>query len=77
MKLMDYIRTDGKPNGQQERLAERLGTSPAYVYQIAKWQMDPTAKGGRRPSPEVAKQIEIETRRLVRREALIWPEDYD
>lgn len=77
MKLMDYIRTDGKPNGRQEWLADRLKSSPAYVYQIAKWQMDPSAKGGRRPSPEVAKQIEKETAGLVRREALIWPEDYD
>ena len=63
MNLKEY--TD--QNGGYQRLADDIGTSYAYVYQMA--------NGIRNPSPKVARRIHAETNRMVSLEELrpdIW-----
>lgn len=53
MKLLQYLRPRGKPEGIDEILAEKAGTTPEYLWHIA--------KGNRKASPALAKRIEIAT----------------
>ena len=54
MKLSDYIKINGRP-----ALARLLGTSPAYISQLA--------HGHRKPSPRFALAIEHATHGTVSR----------
>lgn len=66
MDLLTYI----SDMNRRTQLAKACGTSPDYLWQVAKrWK-------GRRGSPELAERIEIETRRLghavVTKESVIF-----
>lgn len=54
------------PEGR-ERIAKEAETSVAYLYQIA--------GGHSRPSPEMAKAIDIATSGVVPRMELLYPEE--
>jgi hypothetical protein len=66
MDLLTYI----SDMGRRIALAEALGSSPDYLWQIA------TRWNGRKPSPKLAERIERETERLgpekVLKEPLIF-----
>lgn len=67
MKLLDYIRTDGRPNAAEKALAEAVGTNERYLWQIA--------TGRRKASPALAKRIETATGGKVKKAELrpdIW-----
>lgn len=73
MLLKTYL--DGLPRGGAAALAEAVGISTVYLYQIAARQ------GGREPGPELCVRIEAATLLQVRRWDLrphdwhlIWPE---
>ena len=73
MELRTYL--DSLPAGGITEMAGRLGISPVYLRQLAARQ------DGRQPHPELAVQIEADTRGLVMRWDLrpndwrgIWPE---
>jgi DNA-binding transcriptional regulator YdaS (Cro superfamily) len=54
MDLNTYI----SDTGRRSALAEAVGTSPDYLWQVA------TGWNGRKPGPDLAKAIERETERL-------------
>lgn len=73
MHLRPYL--DSLPLGGKVALAETLGISSVYLFQLAAGQ------GGRQPSPELCVRLEAITERHVRRWDLrpndwhlIWPE---
>jgi plasmid maintenance system antidote protein VapI len=53
--------------GEQKKLAEMLGISPKHFNDIL--------KGRRRPSPELA--VELERYTGIGRCAWLWPDEYD
>ncbi len=64
--LQDYFK---QPAALKQRvLAERLGISIAYMSQLK--------RGGRRPSAELARDIERETGGAVTRMCLLYPDEF-
>ena len=62
MKLEDYLNKMGP--AAVKRFSEQVGVSESQIYHIL--------NGRRKPSRRLAERIELETKRKVKKESLLW-----